>query len=270
MVGVARRCPPGTARWCPRSTKRHRSSTCPWVSSPGDPLVQPDGALDPQQLREHRLVVLALKARVAHLHLGVQQALLGGQQGAGAVDVDGPALQHHVAARGGGPGAAAAPAWLPPAPGSGRRASSPGYFAQALKRKRAITERPLPSSSRTKIGPKSRDQMRLVGKRRKLTRSRSTPMCTSTRRALVSWAGVVDQQLDPLAGGQLLDDVAVDPGDGAEPAGPVGHVVGEGQPGGLVAASTRPACAGRQGEGRAGEHIGRTVRRSRKRCSMPR
>jgi hypothetical protein len=63
-----------------------------------------------------------------------------------------------------------------------------GYFAQALNRKRAMPTCPAPSPSRVKIGPKSRAQIRLVGKRRKLTRSRSTPMCANTRRALVSWA----------------------------------------------------------------------------------
>ena len=77
--------------------------------------------------------------------------------------------------------------------------------------------------------------MRSVGKRRKLhpvevdAHARAAPA-----RALRLVGGVVDQQLDPLAGGQLADDLAVDPGDRPEAARPVGRVVRPGEPGRLV------------------------------------
>ncbi len=45
---------------------------------------------------------------------------------------------------------------------------------------------------------------------------------------------VVDEDVDVFDGGEVADDLAVDPGDGLELSGPVFGVVGPGDPGGGV------------------------------------
>ena len=46
--------------------------------------------------------------------------------------------------------------------------------------------------------------------------------------------GVVDEDVDVFAAGEVADDLGVDPGDGLEFSGPVFGVVGPGDPGGGV------------------------------------
>ena len=62
----------------------------------GDALAQPDDVADAQIIGEHLLQPRAVEARVAALDLA-QQALLGGQQAAPAVDVDGASFHDDAA-----------------------------------------------------------------------------------------------------------------------------------------------------------------------------
>ena len=64
----------------------------------GDAPTQPQHVADAQGLAEDGLVVAPREARVADLHHAVEQALLGGEQGARPVDVDAAAFEHHLAA----------------------------------------------------------------------------------------------------------------------------------------------------------------------------
>ena len=66
----------------------------------GDTLAQPQHVRDAQVVAEGPLELGARQPGVAHLDLGVEQALLGGEERATAVHVDASPLQHHVALAG--------------------------------------------------------------------------------------------------------------------------------------------------------------------------
>ena len=91
--------PTGTSPRVPSERSRATS----WFGAPGDGgraklAVNLVGGLNravlAEGVREHRLVVLARKAGVAHLDLGIEQAFLGGEHGAFTVAFDGAPFQH--------------------------------------------------------------------------------------------------------------------------------------------------------------------------------
>ena len=203
----------------------------------GDAAAQPEHVAARPGVREDALRGRrASKPGVARLDLGVEQALLGGEQRAPPVDVDAAAFEddRRGPCRRDGPKAAGRAA-APRARGRGRRFCQSSYFAQPLKRKRAMaTSGPRPSR-RTKIGPKSRVQPRSVGKRRNSTRREvHAGALQHAPRAAPRGRRDWTRMRTRLAGRELADDLAVDPGDGRELARPVARVVRPGDPGGLV------------------------------------
>jgi hypothetical protein len=108
-----------------------------------DAVAQPQHLADAEQQPQ---ALLDLGARQAGVAVLVQQALLGGQHRAGAVDVDRAALEDQPAREAGTPSAAAI--W----PGMALSRSHGGYLPpQALKPQSTAASRP--ASSRTKIAP---------------------------------------------------------------------------------------------------------------------
>ena len=60
------------------------------------PSTQPDNLPHAEIIREELLQALAGNLRISLLH-GAQEALLGGQHGAAAVDINAAAFEHHAA-----------------------------------------------------------------------------------------------------------------------------------------------------------------------------
>src|SRR5205085_5714683 len=56
-----------------------------------DAFPQPEGASDAEEILEELFVPGAAESGIAHLHLRIEQAFLGGQERSLSVDVDGPA-----------------------------------------------------------------------------------------------------------------------------------------------------------------------------------
>ena len=74
-------------------TKRARSSTCPWVSSPWMPRPSQMTWRTAEIVGENSFDARSIEAGIARLNVA-EQALLGGQERAAAVDVDGAPFHH--------------------------------------------------------------------------------------------------------------------------------------------------------------------------------
>ena len=200
----------------------------------GDAAAEPEDLARAQVRGQDPLQLLARQPRVARLDL-VEQALLGRQQCPRAVDVDGAPFEHHaprLAVHGGRRlplpqleslgdpvvdgvvllvVGVLRPTVEPPV---GDRHLALGV----LDEERAIVARPAPVGRRAdevdhaEVGAHALQQL----------------ACPRLR------GGVVDQDADPLAAGQVADHLAVDPGDGRQLAGPVARLVRPGDPRGGV------------------------------------
>ena len=202
------------------SVKRARSSTWPWVSSPAMPRPSQMVCARAEHLGEDLLVVGAAEAGVAHLHRGVEQALLGGEHRAAPVHVDGAPLQHHLAAavghrqerhleRPGGPlrDAGVAPPVGVLGPGVEPEAGDgPGRgVAAAGEPDGAVVAGPDP------VGGEAAEVDRLE--------RHAGP---AEQRPHLPLVGRVEhREAHRLLPGHLADDLGVDPGDGGEAARPV-------------------------------------------------
>ena len=154
----------------------------------GDPAPEPEHVGDAQPVAHGRLEALAPQAGVADLLPGGEVALLGREQRAPAVDLDAAAFEDEVPA----PDARRKSRFAnsrAAVSGTRRSLAKSAYLAQALKWKCtiAVSER-RPAPRRTKTGPLSRVQPRLVGWRTNLTRESAAPARARRCRASLSSA----------------------------------------------------------------------------------
>ena len=221
----------------------------------------------PRFSQEDLLVVGALEAGVADLHEGVEQALLGGEDRALAVDVDGPALEHDR------------PPLVDRAPqlqveGLRRalgdlvvlpvvRVLGPAVEAEARDRHLGLgvlaPHADGPEVARPAAVGRPAEELDAPGRG-------ADPLEDPPRLRLVRLRGHEDA--DDLALRQLADDLAVDPRDGREAARPVGEVVRPAEPGGLVLLPLRGHAEGLDVGVEGGARQG-LYSRSRNRRSIP-
>ena len=196
---------------------------------------------------------------------GVEQALLGGEDRAVAVHVDGAALEHDRPARWTARRSCRSRAL---AARSAIRSSLlwSGYLAQPLKRKRATATSGSGCSRRTQIGPMSRVQPRSVGQRKNSTR----PVRRRRARGPVAPLpraprGTRMRTISPSAS---LRRSRRRPRDGREAPRPVREVVRPAEPGGLVRLPLRRHAEGLDVGVEGGARQG-LYSRSMNRRSMP-
>jgi hypothetical protein len=194
-----------------------------------DAAVEPDGALDAEPAFEEGFVLFAGEAGVALLD-GAEEALFGGEEETLAVDVDGAAFEDDAAAVPKGE-------FGPDAGGAGGEfagavvACQFGYFAQPLKCHLtaahgvgALDEQGAEVAGPTAVGGGVDEGDAVV------------PGAGSWQGACAGLGAQVAGNEDPhvFVAREDADDLAVEVRDGFELAGPVGGLMGPGEPGGGV------------------------------------
>ena len=197
----------------------------PCVSSPAMPRPSHRTFVDAEIVGERALDLLRGKAGIAGLH-GAEQALLGGQQESGAVDVDAAAFEH--------------------------QAGTPSPHLEALRERGGHGVVLLPvvvlgPSVEAPIGdgdfvPRILDEQRAVvagpdavgGAADELDGVQIGAGLGQLAAGVLFERFVLHQDADALDSRQLAHDLAIHPGDGRELAGPVVAIVRPGEDGGLV------------------------------------
>ena len=226
----------------------------------GDALAEPDGAR--RRARRGRPPrSRAGRSRGCAPAPWVEQALLGGQDGARPFTSMAPPSRTTSRPAPHGQERQAERLRGPPGTRASRRQS--GYFAQASKQTR--NPRPAPPGPRWARSRASRSgRWGCAGSRPAEVGALGAQLAAGA--GLVG--GVVHQQANRLAGGELLHEVGEGPGDGPEPARPVALAWGQAS---QVAAWGSHSAGIRPSRRRAGAGFGARPRRpqSRKRCSRP-
>ena len=203
----------------------------------GDALAEPDDRLDSEIVGKHLLVGSAIHGRIALLR-GREQAFLGREQSAAAVDVDRAAFEHDAMfavkrmhdARAGGLRHARAKFGIELVV----VVLGPGVELEVQSEKRgAVCIDPSAAGAR-KMQPESRVHTRSVRQRWKTTLSESASAFSRTALALSLRTLAVDDQIDALMPRQIADDLGIDPRNRLELPRPVAVEMRPGKPGGRV------------------------------------
>ena len=200
----------------------------------GDAASQPDHRVDPEPGLERPLDRPAVHSRVPRLHGRIEQALLGRQRGPRAVHVDAPAFEDHRP-----PPARGARDDAPHPPGGGDAARQPVVPGPVAVPGPAV-EAPVDedhAGGRVGGGRAAHERAARVAHPAPV---RGEPVSAHARRVdpgpaqpserPTLGAGVGEDDLDRLDGGEPADDLDVTPPDRLHPARPVGTVVGPRDP----------------------------------------
>ncbi len=192
-----------------------------------DSLLQPDGLANPKIVGEVSLQVRAAESRIPHLHGFAEQALFGGEQQTRAVDIDAAAFEHDARLE-------LRAACRRFATRAGMRLSSRqlSYLAQPLKSQLVMATSPasIANEDRAIVArPAS-----IGGPAEELDGAHVDRAFRENAPDAFFQCGILHQNADLFDARQPPHDIAVDPRNRREFAGPIGTLVRPGQPGGFV------------------------------------